>query len=113
MTVETETTNKLTRSDNDLGSSVRTILQGLILAGIIGVVTMMWRQNDVTAAQNVSLGELRVQVSMLQVSLAVIPDLSSRVTKLETRQADLLRRQGEDDVRWAQINNKNVKGWTR
>jgi hypothetical protein len=100
------------QNHNDLGSSVRTILQGLILAGI-GVVTMMWRQNDVTAAQNVSLGELRVQVSMLQVSLAVIPDLSSRVTKLETRQADLLRRQGEDDVRWAQINNKNVKGWTR
>jgi hypothetical protein len=103
----------MTNNDSKNNSSVRTIMQGLILTGIIGIVTMMWHQNEVTATQNVSLGELRVQVNMLQISLAGPPDLSSRVTKLETRQNDLLRRQGEDDVRWAQLNNKNVKGWTR
>jgi len=81
------------------GASVRTIMQGLMLAGIIGVVGMLWKQNEATNAQNVALAELRVQVGTLQTSLIGLPDLSQRVTKLEANQTELLRRQAVDESR--------------
>lgn len=102
-------------TDKDRGAMARTILQGLILAGIIGVVTMLWRQNEATSAQNVALGELRVQVSMLQASLVGLPDLGTRTTKLETNQIEVMRRLNNLDV-WRdrmQNDNPKLKGWTR
>lgn len=99
--------------EKDRGAIVRSVLQGLILAGILGVVGMLWKQNEATAAQNVALGELRVQVSMLQSSLVGLPDLSSRVTKLETNQTELLRRQNADEQRWERLNNSRMKEWQR
>ena len=104
-----------TTTDKDRGAMARTILQGLILAGIIGVVTMLWRQNEATSAQNVALGELRVQVSMLQASLVGLPDLGTRTTKLETNQIEVMRRLNNLDV-WRdrmQNDNPKLKGWTR
>lgn len=102
-----------TMHDKDLGVHVRTIMQGLILAGIIGVVGMLWRQNEATATQNVTLAQLQVQVSVLQQSLAGLPDLSQRVMRLETSQADLMRRQAADDTRWERLGDPKLKGWTR
>ena len=42
-----------------------TILQGLILAGIIGVGRMLWRQNEATATQNVALAQLPASREMM------------------------------------------------
>lgn len=35
------------RHDNDRGAQVRTVIQGLILAGIVGLVGMVIQQGDV------------------------------------------------------------------
>lgn len=99
--------------DKDWGARVRTIMDGLILAGVIGVVTMLWHQNETTAAQNVKLAELQVQVGTLQTSLVGLPDLSQRIMRLETNQTELLRRQNGDDARWEHLDNSKMKGWTR
>lgn len=92
--------------DKDKGAMVRTILQGLILAGIL------WLANSINA-QNTAITRLQVQVESVQASLSGIPDLNVRVTKIETVQADLMRRQAGDDARWEQISNQKLKGWTR
>jgi len=101
--------------DHDKGAAVRTILQGLILAGIIGVVGMLWKQNEATSEQNVALGRLQVQVSMLQASLIGLPDLTQRTTRLEANQVDLMRRVNNVDA-WRDrllTDNPKMKGWTR
>src|SRR6185312_7571965 len=78
--------------DKDRGAMVRTVMQGLILAGIVGVVRMLWLQNEATATQNVTLAQLQVQVSMLQQSLSGMPELTQRSTRIETNQIELARR---------------------
>lgn len=103
-----------TTTDKDRGAMARTVLQGLILAGIIGVVTMLWRQNEATGAQNVALAQLQVQVSALQSSLSGLPDLNNRVMRLETNQTELMRRQGNDEAwRDRMQADPKLKGWTR
>ncbi|TPG08330.1 hypothetical protein EAH88_11915 [Rhodanobacter glycinis] len=92
--------------DKDRGVHVRTVLQGLILAGVLWVGTSL-------SSQNTAITKLQVQIEQLQMSIAGMPDLSSRVTKLETNQAELIRRQGGDDARWDQLSNTKMKGWTR
>lgn len=86
---------------------VQTIMAGLILAGVAGVFGLSWQTNreqaQATADQNVALARLQVQVSQLQASLVGVPDLVQRVTKLETNQLELLRRQNGDEQRWEQL----------
>ena len=101
-------------AEKDRGAMARTILQGLILAGIIGVSRMLWLQNEAMANQNVTLAQLQVQVGVLQSSLAGLPDLSQRVMRLETNQAELLRRQNVMEAwRDRMQDNDKLKGWTR
>lgn len=92
--------------DKDKGAMVRTILQGLILAGIL------WLASSINQ-QNTAITRLQVQIEGVQSSLAGIPDLSTRVTKMEAAQADLMRRQAADETRWEQLNERKLKGWTR
>lgn len=94
--------------NKDWGSSVRMILQGLILAGILWVGSSL-------NSQNVSIAKLQVQVDAVQTMLSGIPDLNSRVTKLETNQAELIRRQNSTDA-WRdrlQDGSAKAKEWTR
>ena len=105
--------------DKDRGAMVRTILQGLILAGIVGLVGMVIQQGKdqaaADAAKSVQIATLQTQIATLQNSLAGLPDLSNRVMRLETNQAELMQRQNIIDA-WRdrmQDNNSKVKGWTR
>lgn len=94
--------------NKDWGSSVRMILQGLILAGVL------WVGSSINS-QNVSIAKLQVQVDAVQTMLAGIPDLNNRVSKLESNQADLLRRQNNVEA-WRdrlQEGDPKLKGWTR
>jgi len=75
-----------------LGASVRAVIQGLILAGIVSIVALLWRQNDATAAQNVSIAQLQVQIAGLSTSLVGLPALSTRVTTLEAEEIETTRR---------------------
>jgi hypothetical protein len=93
-------------NDKDKGVTLRTVLQGLILAGVLWVGSSL-------SSQNTAIAKLQVQIEQLQLSISGMPDLSSRVTKLETNQAELIRRQGGDDARWEQLSNPKMKGWTR
>lgn len=107
----------LLHHDHDLGVRVRTIIQGLILAGIVGLVTMVIQQGHESSQadrdRSVQIATLQSQVAALQNTLIGLPDLSSRVTRLEAIQADLLRRQANDDTHWDRLNNGKMKGWTR
>lgn len=70
--------------------SVRTIIQGLILAGVLWVGGSIKSQSE-------SIVELRTQVKTLQATLINVPDLTIRVTRLESDVKDLARRQDEDE----------------
>lgn len=71
-------------------NSVRTILEGLILAGILWMAQSM--QQQATA-----MAKLQVQVDQLMVSVAGFPDLSTRVTRLEVVTSDLEHRTDLND----------------
>lgn len=96
----------MTENDKDKGAMVRTILQGLILAGIL------WLASSINA-QNTAITRLQVQVEAVQASLSGIPDLNVRVTKLEAVQSDLMRRQAADESRWDDMRGQKLKGWTQ
>lgn len=64
---------------------MRMILQGLILAGVLWLAASI-------STQNSSIVKLQTQMETLQASLAGIPDLNTRVTKLETELTDQDRR---------------------
>lgn len=106
--------------DKDKGAVVRSILQGLILAGIVGLVTMVLQQGEkasrADAERAVQIATLQAQVTNVQRSLADMPDLSARVMRLETNQAELMRRQAVDEARWERLGEhagRPVKGWER
>ncbi|KZC17008.1 hypothetical protein RHOFW510R12_01560 [Rhodanobacter sp. FW510-R12] len=82
------------------------IMQGLILAGVLWLASSINNQSS-------AIIKLQVQVESLQMTLGDIPSLNNRVTKLESNQNELIRRQNADDARWEQLNNAKVKGWTR
>ncbi|MEY2160397.1 MULTISPECIES: hypothetical protein [unclassified Rhodanobacter] len=92
--------------DKDWSASVRMIMQGLILAGVLWLASSINNQSS-------AIIKLQVQVESLQMTLGDIPSLNNRVTKLESNQNELIRRQNADDARWEQLNNAKVKGWTR
>ncbi len=85
---------------------MRMIMQGLILAGVLWLASSINNQSS-------AIIKLQVQVESLQMTLGDIPSLNNRVTKLESNQNELIRRQNADDARWEQLNNAKVKGWTR
>ncbi len=101
----------------DRGAHVRTIIQGLILAGVVGLVTMVIQQGKDSAQadrdRSIQIATLQSQVLSLQNLLSGLPDLTQRVTRLEAVQSDLLRRQSGDDAHWEQLNNPKIRGWTR
>ena len=84
------------RQGHDLGSSVRTIMQGLILAAILGLVGIVIQQGKdqqrSDEAKSVQIATLQAQIASLTASLVGLPDLGSHVTTLEVRQADIARR---------------------
>lgn len=105
--------------DKDRGAMVRTIIQGLILAGVVGLVGMVieqGRQQAISDSVNrIQIATLQSQVAEVQKALAGIPDLSQRTTRLETNQAELMRRMNVIDA-WRdrlQTDNPKMKGWTR
>lgn len=70
--------------------TVRTIIQGLILAGVLWVASSIH-------SQNASIVKLQTQMDTLQASLANMPGLTERVTKVEDAVRELARRQDEDE----------------
>lgn len=97
-------------SNTKNGQSIRTVLQGLILAGIVGLVTMVIHQGRESAQadtdRRVQIATLQAQVASLQTMLAGLPDLSQRMTRLEVNQTELMRRQSIDDLRWEKLDTK-------
>lgn len=98
--------------DKDRGAMVRTIIQGLILAGIVGLVGMVIQQGRESAEadrdRSVQIATLQAQVATLQNMLVGLPDMSQRITRLETNQAELIRRVGR-----IEDGSDKAKGWTR
>lgn len=82
--------------DHDRGAQVRTVIQGLILAGIVGLVGMVIQQGKEQAEANrqssVQIATLQAQVANLQTTLAGVADLKQRMTRVESAQAEHDRR---------------------
>lgn len=95
-----------TRRSIDLNNrswqSARTILDALILAGIIAMITAQFVSHDQIAKNatdtSVQFATIIAQVASLQSNMADVPALRDRVTALETKQADLTRRQNTDEA---------------
>ena len=102
---------------HDIGASIRVLLQGLILAAILGLVGIVIQQGKdqqrSDEAKSVQIATLQAQIASLTASLAGLPDLGTRVTSLEARQVDLIRRVNNDDARWDRIENRKTAGWNR
>lgn len=84
----------------------RTVLQGLILAGVL------WLASSINS-QNTAIVKLQVQIESLQASMAGVPGLNDRVTKLEANQLEVIRRQNGFDA-WRdrlQSSNPKLKEW--
>jgi len=81
---------------HDIGASIRVLLQGLILAAILGLVGIVIQQGKdqqrSDEAKSVQIATLQAQIASLTASLVGLPDLGSHVTTLEARQADIARR---------------------
>lgn len=95
--------------------SARSILEGLILASIVGLVAVVY-QNGRDAAKadadrSVQIATLQTQVSNLQGMLAGLPELTARVTRAEVSIMDIERRQELDDR--AREQSAAMKGWAR
>lgn len=99
--------------DRDWGASVRTVIQGLILAGVVGLTAMVIQQGkdqvNADRDRSIQIATLQAQVAQVQSLVAGFPDLSSRVTKLEVNQVELIRRIN----RIEDGGSKQAKGWTR
>ena len=96
------------QSHDSKRNSVRVVIEGLILAGIIWMATNI-------QAQLTSITKLQVQVEQLSATMATFPDLSTRMTRVEMQITDLQRRQDvEDQFRERQqANQSNLRGWTK
>lgn len=86
-----------------IGQSVRTVLDGLILAGVL------WLASSIQS-QSASIVKLQVQVQAVQMTLMDVPSIGTRVTRLEVNQADLLRRRDADDQA---AHDPDLSKWTR
>jgi hypothetical protein len=96
------------------GRASSRIIEGLILAGILGLVGMVIQQGkDSARADNersAQIATLQSQVANLQAMLLGLPDLTTRMTRAEMNITDLQRRQDLDD-KWREASA--VKRWTR
>lgn len=83
--------------------SVRVIIEGLAVAGII------WLANSVQQ-QNTNIAKLQVQITQVQASLADVPQLTQSLAAMRVQIAEHERRIGriEDGS-----NNPKLRGWTR
>ena len=86
----------LIHHDHDRGAQVRTVIQGLILAGIVGLVGMVIQQGRDQAQadreRSMQIATLQAQVANLQTMLAGVADLKQRMTRVEANQAEHDRR---------------------
>ena len=98
--------------DHDRGAQVRTVIQGLILAGIVGLVGMVIQQgrDQAQAYQetSVQITRLQTQVANLQTTLAGVDDLKQRMARSETNQAELIRR-----INRLEDGSDKAQRWTR
>jgi hypothetical protein len=80
--------------------SLRVIIEGLAVAGII------WLASSVTA-QNTAITRLQVQITQVQASLADVPALTERMAAMQVQVAEHDRRIGRLE------DGTPVKGWTK
>lgn len=103
------TTDLAARARHGLSPLWNSILSGLILAGIVAVVTLLWIGERATAdaraaaaaadsARAVQIAALQTQVAEVQKALSGVPELGQRVMRLETNQSELMRRQAADEA---------------
>jgi len=94
--------------------SMRIIIEGLILAGILGLVGMVIQQGKDSARadrdRSVQIATLQSQVANLQSLLLGLPDLATRMTRAEMSISDLQRRQDLDDKL---RESADMKRWSR
>ena len=83
--------------------SVRVIIEGLAVAGII------WLASSVQA-QNTAIARLQVQITQVQASLADVPQLTRELAQAQIQIAEHERRLGRIEDHEP---NPAVKGWTR
>ena len=89
--------------------SVRTILDALILAGIIWIVSSQLDSRKQAAQDRqdsrVQAATIIAQVANIQFNIADVPALRDKVMHIEAVQTELLRRQAGDDSLHAQLNH--------
>lgn len=83
-------------------ASARTIIDALILAGILAIITSQFVSHD-QIAQNaneshVQFATIIAQIASMQTNIADVPALRDRVVRIEAVQLELLRRQAGDDA---------------
>lgn len=102
---------------SNFGAVVRTVLSGLILAGICGVVALVWhngkesQQADTDRA--VQIAKLQTQITEVQRGLSGVTEMGQRVMRLETNQAELMRRQAADEAWREHFNDNGPRRGTR
>ncbi len=118
MSIVNDELHEIERRRGDGWASVRTVIQGLVLAGILSLVGLVIKQgrdqSEADSARRVQIATLQTQVANLQISLAGVADMKQRITMLETNQKELLRRQSGDEAwrdKWQ--DNWRMKGWSR
>lgn len=92
---------------HDFGASVRMVMQGLILAGIL------WLASTVST-QNASIAGMQVQLVDLKDTLSGVPAMKDRITVLEQKQTDMMRRLEVSETRMEHTSaTAKIGGWTR
>lgn len=83
--------------------SVRVIIEGLAVAGIIWLASSVQQQNT-------SIARLQVQITQVQASLADVPTITRQLAQAQIQIAEHDRRIGRIEDREP---NPEVKRWTR
>lgn len=83
-------------------ASARTIIDALILAGIIAIISSQFVSHDQIADNanktSVQFATIIAQIASMQNNIADVPALRDRVVRVEAIQLELLRRQAADDA---------------
>ena len=91
------------------GAILRTVLSGLILAGIVGVIGAQWSGRSQMAGvqaegrqqasdSRVQFATIIAQIANMQLNIADVPQLREKVTQLETNQLELIRRVNAEEA---------------
>lgn len=91
--------------------SVRTILEGLILAGVLWLANSTQQQATATVELRTQLQGMSDEIRSLRAQLADVPAISRDMARLQVQLGEHERRIGrlEDGKQQAQT----MKGWTR